>query len=388
VREKIMELDRKTTRTIAGLLAFAIVLYLGLSNWKVVVGVLIYVYNLLFPFILGGCIAFILNIPMSFFTKKLSNVKDKTVGPIIRKGNKVISLILSFIMIIGIIALISYIVIPQIITTAKILPATFENAVRSLQKWAENREWLSTGIVNWVNTLHIDWESMLNNAKSIVFSGASSMLLSTIGVATSFANGIVNFLLGLVFAFYILLQKEKLGAQCKKALYAFLPKEKADSVLGVAALTSETFSNFISGQCLEAVILGLMFFVTMIIFKFPYALVISVLIGVTALIPVLGSFIGCAIGIFLIVMVNPVQAGLFLILFLVLQQIEGNVVYPRVVGDSVGLPAIWVLVAITIGGKMMGVAGMIIFIPLFSVAYVLFKKEVYNRLKKKNIKIA
>lgn len=385
--QDIMELDKKTIRIITALLAFAIILYLGLNNWKVVAGILSYMYNLIFPFILGGCIAFILNIPMNFIGKKLLSVKGKTMAKILRGGSKVISLILSCVMIVGILGLISYIVIPQILTTAKLLPETFQNALRALQKWAGNKEWLSSSIVNWVNTMNIDWDSMLNNAKSAAFTGAGSMLLSTIGVATSLASGIVNFTLGFVFAIYILLQKEKLGMQCRKALYAFMQKEKADSLLNVTALTRETFSNFISGQCLEAVILGMMFFVTMIIFKFPYAIVVSVLIACTSLIPVLGSFIGCAIGAFLIVMVNPVQAGLFLLLFLVLQQIEGNLVYPRVVGDSVGLPAIWVLVAITLGGKMMGVAGMIIFIPLFSVAYVLFRKEVYKRLKKKNIKI-
>lgn len=382
-----MELDKKTTYKIAALLAFGVILYLGLNNWHIVVGILRYWYQLIFPFILGGAIAFILNIPMSLIEKKLSEIKVKKIGSFIKKGSRVISLILSCFFVVGVIALVLALVIPQLVDTAKLLPKTFEHSVKNLQKWVEDSSWVSGEITNWINSMKIDWVNIFGDVKTTLFDGASSMLVSTIGVATSFASGVVNFILGFVFAVYILMQKEKLGVQCKKVLYAYLPADKAKSILELAALTSKTFSNFVSGQCTEAVILGLMFFITMTIFRIPYAITISVLIACTALIPVLGSFIGCAVGIFLIVIVSPGKALLFIILFLVLQQIEGNVVYPRVVGNSVGLPSLWVLVAITIGGKMMGVAGMIIFIPLFSVAYVLFRKEVYRRLEKKRIKV-
>lgn len=382
-----MEIEKKTINRIAGLLVLAIALYLGLNYWGWIAGILKYVYGLLFPFILGGCIAFVLNIPMTFLEDKLSKVRVNRIGPYIRKWKEVISLILSCIMIIGLLILVSYIVIPQILETIKVLPQTFEKSTAALKQWIQNKDWLSSDIIYWINSQKIDWNSILDNVKSAVFNGAGSMVASTIGAATSFANGIVNFTVGFIFSIYILMQKKKLGTQCRKILYAFFPVGKADSILEVTALTSRTFSNFIAGQCTEATILGMMFFFTMIIFNFPYALVVSILIAFTSLIPLLGSFIGCAVGAFLIVMVNPVKAGLFLIVFLVLQQIEGNIVYPRVVGNSVGLPSIWVLVAITIGGNMMGVTGMIIFIPLFSVGYVLFRKEVYKRLKKKNIAV-
>lgn len=382
-----MNLETKTVRKLILIFLLLITLYLVLNYWSGIASVLHYVYKLLLPFILGGCIAFVLNIPMTFLQKKLLKVKGKKLSIWIHKWNTIISLVLSCFMIIGIIALVSYIVIPQIIETAKILPDTYNNSILALQKWVKNNESLSGNIISLLDNMKINWDSILNNAKSIVFDGASSMILSTIGAATTFANSIVNFVLGFIFAIYILLQKKSLGTQCKKILYAFLPIEKATSILDVLTLTSQTFSNFITGQCMEAVILGMMFFISMIIFRFPYAMVISVLIGCTSLIPILGSFIGCAVGIFLIVMINPIKAGLFIILFLVLQQIEGNIVYPRVVGNSVGLPSIWVLVAITLGGNMMGIMGMIIFIPLFSVAYVLFRKEVYRRLNIKNLKI-
>lgn len=383
---KLMELDKKTIRTIAALLAFGIVLYLGLSNWDVVLNILSYAYNLILPFILGGCIAFILNIPMSFFSRKLCSIKGKTVAPYIRRFSKVISLVLSCVIIVGILGFVSYIVIPQLVDVFKTLPSAFEKALNGLMKWSEEKG-LSTSIGDWFETTEINWFDVFNTWKSAAFSGASSMVLSTIGLAASFANGLINFALGFVFAVYILLQKEKLALQCKKALYAFMNKERVDSILDIAKLTSKTFSNFITGQCLDAAILGLMFFVAMMIFRFPYALSISVIIACTALIPIVGSFIGCVVGILFIVMVSPMKAVWFVVLFLVLQQIEGNIVYPKVVGDSVGLPAIWVLAAITIGGKLMGVAGMIIFIPLLSVFYVLFRREVYSRLKKKKIAI-
>ena len=210
--------------------------------------------------------------------------------------------------------------------------------------------------------------------------------------ATNGINNASNFIFSFpffhrIFSFYILLQKERLSGQVKKALYALLPQRTVSYALHVCSLANRTFANFITGQCIEAVILGSMFFVTMTVFRFPYAMLVGVLIAFTALIPVFGGFIGCWIGFFLILMVSPVQAIIFLGLFLVLQQIEGNLIYPHVVGNSVGLPSIWVLAAVTLGGSLMGVVGMLVFIPLVSVIYALFREWVYKRLKEKKIKV-
>ena len=183
-----------------------------------------------------------------------------------------------------------------------------------------------------------------------------------------------------------LFQKEKLHLQVRKVIFAFIPKQKADAILNICSLTYRTFANFLAGQCLEAVILGMMFVITLSILKMPYALLIGILIAFTALVPIFGAFIGCAVGSFLIFMVNPKQAVLFIIVFLLLQQIEGNLIYPHVVGGSVGLPSIWVLAAVTIGGNLMGIIGMLIFIPLVSVFYTIFREFVYLRLKKQHIK--
>ena len=209
---------------------------------------------------------------------------------------------------------------------------------------------------------------------------------STITAAKSIVSGLTTFFIAFVFAIYILLQKEKLGVQAKKVLFAFVRRGRAEATVEVLSLTYNTFSSFLTGQCVEAVILGSMFAVSMTILKLPYALLVGMLIAFTALIPIFGAFIGCAVGVFLIFMVSPKQAVLFIIIFLLLQQIEGNLIYPHVVGGSVGLPSIWVLAAVTIGGNLMGIVGMLIFIPTVSVFYTIFREYVYLRLKKQNIK--
>lgn len=386
-----MELDKNTIRKISGVIILLFIIYIGINHLEGIVGILQYVYELVFPFILGGCIAFVLNIPMTFFNKNLSKVKSKGIGKLICKGDRAISLILSCIMVIGIVALALYIIIPSIIDTFKILPQTFQSSSVTFKQWIENNSWISSNIANFINSMQVSWDSIFNSAvnyiKSTVINGASSMMTVTIGMAATFASGIFDFVLGFVFAIYILLQKETLGKQCKKILYAFLNKEHADLILEVAELTSKTFSNFVSGQCFESAILGIMFFLTMTILKVPYALVGSVFIAFTAIVPIIGSIIGFVFVEFLIVMADPTKALLFLIVYIIIKQIEDNFIYPRIVGNSVGLPSIWVLFVITVGGKLMGIAGMIIFIPLCSVAYVLFREEVYKKLKKKEIDI-
>ena len=198
-------------------------------------------------------------------------------------------------------------------------------------------------------------------------------------------SGVSTFVIGLIFSFYVLLQKERLSRQGRQVLYALFPEPWADKALEVLRLSNRTFSSFLSGQCVEAVILGTLFVVAMTLCRMPYALLVGVLIALTALIPVVGAFIGCVVGALLIAVTNPWQAVGFVVLFLVLQQIEGNLIYPHVVGSSVGLPSIWVLAAVTLGGKLMGIAGMLFFIPLCSVLYALFRGFVKDRLKERNI---
>lgn len=218
-------------------------------------------------------------------------------------------------------------------------------------------------------------------------SGASSVLGSTFVVARRIASGITTFVIAFVFACYILLQKEKLNIQIRKVMYAYMKEDLVKKVLDVCSLSYRTFSNFLTGQCLEAVILGTMFVICMGILQMPYAMLIGVLIAFTALIPIFGAFIGCVVGAFLILTVAPMKALVFVIMFLILQQIEGNLIYPRVVGSSVGLPSIWVLAAVSIGASLMGIVGMLVFIPIVSVLYALLRRDVYEHLEKKGIAV-
>ena len=198
-------------------------------------------------------------------------------------------------------------------------------------------------------------------------------------------SGVFDFFVSFCFAVYILTQKERLGTQARMLLYAFAPRPRADRVVEVAGLAHRTFSKFISGQCTEAVILGSLFAVAMTLCRMPYVLLISVLIAFTALIPIFGAFIGCGVGAFLILVDDPIQALWFVVLFLCLQQIEGNLIYPHVVGSSVGLPSIWVLAAVTVGGSLMGIAGMLVMIPLASVCYSLLRATTHARLRSRGI---
>ena len=234
-------------------------------------------------------------------------------------------------------------------------------------------------MLEYLNNVEIDWQQILQDMVAFLKSGAGTMLNTTFSAAISIVSGVSTFLIGFIFAIYILLQKETLGRQVKKLLNAFLPEAVTKRVVEITALTERTFSSFLTGQCVEAVILGTMFFIALSLLRLPYALLIGVLIAFTALIPIFGAFVGLGVGVFLMLMVDPMDALIFTITFFVLQQIEGNLIYPYVVGNSVGLPSIWVLVAVTLGGSMMGIVGMLIFIPLCSVLYALLRDEVNVR---------
>lgn len=382
-----MKLEERLRSKTAILIVSAFLLYILLNYGKVAMEILNKVYQLFFPFILGGCIAFIINIPAEIFSRKLLNCKTKGIGKIARKHNIGISIVASCFLIVGILVLISSIIIPNIIDTIKILPKAFNNSIATLQKLENSNNWLSTNVMSLVNSMNIDWNGISDKVKSYVFNGASSIVMSTLGAATTFASDAMEFGLAFIFSIYILAEKKKLGLQVKKILYAFFKKEKIDSMLEMLKLTSSTFSSFISGQCTVAVILAIMFFIVMTILRLPYAIVVSIIIGAFSLIPMIGSVIGFILSVLLLLILNPTKAIIFVIVYIVIKQLEDNLIYPRVVGNSVGLPSILVLVSIIIGDKLLGVPGMLISIPLCSVVYVLLRKEMYIRLEKKSLKI-
>ena len=364
---------------------FTALLVVALWKFDVVLDVLKTIGQIIFPFILGGAIVFVINVPMSFLEKKIfENVKKENKA--VRKLARPVSLLLTIVLVVGVIALVMIGVIPQLTKTMGSLMINITDFIPQIKIWIrdffhDNRE-----IMKLVDQVQFKPDQAIRWGISLLGNGAGNMMNTTMSAVGSVVSGLATFFIAFSFACYVLFQKEKLHVQIRKILFAFLPKQKADAFLKVCSLTYRTFANFLTGQCLEAVILGCMFVVTLSILRMPYALLIGVLIAFTALIPIFGAFIGCAVGSFLIFMVSPKQAIIFIIVFLVLQQIEGNLIYPHVVGESVGLPSIWVLAAVTIGGNLMGIVGMLVFIPLLSVVYTIFRKVVYQRLKKRHIK--
>ena len=384
-RRMAMDLNKKSMKKIRELIVFTAILVVALWKFDTVLEVAKNIWGILFPFVLGGAIAFVINVPMSFLEKKIFG-KTKDGNKVGKKLARPISLLLTIILAVGVIALVMFGVIPQLTRTMGSLMISIANFVPQMQNWIREFSHNNQEIMKLVNQVQFNQDQAIKWGISILGSGAGNMMNTTMSAVGSIVSGFATFFIAFSFACYILFQKEKLHVQIRKVFFAFIPKQKAEAFLKICSLTYQTFANFLTGQCVEAVILGSMFVVTLSILKMPYALLIGTLIAFTALIPIFGAFIGCAVGCFLIFMVNPKQAILFIIVFLILQQIEGNLIYPHVVGGSVGLPSIWVLAAVTIGGNLMGIVGMLIFIPLVSVLYTIFREFVYLRLKEKNIK--
>ena len=376
-----MNLDRENMKKLMFLITFTVVLLVGVQRLDVVLSTLDVLWTIFFPFVLGAAIAFLLNVPMSFMEKRIFGEERKEKWK--RKLARPLSLLLTIVLVIAVIALVIFVVVPELSSTVSSLAAQIEAALPKAQSWLESTFRDNEQVSAWIDSQEVNWEAMVQTALNMLQTGAGSVLASTVVVARGIINALYTFIISVIFSCYVLVQKEKLSVQAQKLLRAVFPEKHADRITYIFSLSYSTFTNFITGQCLEAAILGTMFFVVMSVLKFPYALLVGVLVAFTALIPIFGAFIGCAIGAFLILVVNPMRALAFIILFLVLQQIEGNLIYPHVVGNSVGLPSIWVLVAVTVGGNLMGIAGMLVFIPITSVLYTLLREWVYRRLKEK-----
>ena len=381
-----LKMGKETMKKIIWLITFAILLYVCARNINVVLECIGVVWGLFFPFILGGAIAFVLNVPMKFIERHLFEKLKKKKNKFALRMGRPLSLILAILFALAAILFVMFMVIPELGTTFVSVGKRIEWSIPRLQEWLEHTFRPDSPVVEWANSIDFQPQKALDSAMDILKNGVDNILSSTVTVTVGIVNTTANTIIGFIFACYILLQKEKLSRQAKKALYALLPENAVVYIVHVCSIAHKTFSNFVTGQCIEAVILGTMFFICMTIFSFPYAMLVGVLIAFTALIPIFGAFIGCAVGFFLILMVSPMKALMFLIMFLILQQIEGNLIYPHVVGSSVGLPSLWVLVAVTVGGSLMGVIGMLVFIPLVSVLYSLFREWVYKELKRKKIK--
>ena len=381
-----MEFQKKTVWTVAAA-AFAVLAgYWCLQNLTLLGAALRWLLRLAAPFLLGCAMAFILNVPMRAVERRMGG------GRRTAKLRRPVAFLLTLALMAGVLALASLVIVPNLgeaVASVSLQAQAFFTRLPELLTALEDR---LPELRAAFQGLDVEWTTLSAKALELLQDFGASLLNSGVGgvlggisIVGSVVSGIGTFFIGLVFAVYLLLQKEKLGRQVRQILYALLPERAADRVLSVADLAGRTFSSFLSGQCLEAVILGSLFVVIMPLFHMPYAVLVGVTVSLTALIPIVGAFIGCAVGALLILLVNPVQALVFIALFLVIQQIEGNFIYPHVVGSSVGLPSIWVLVAVILGGKLMGVVGMLAFIPLCSVLYALFRQYVKDRLAEKKI---
>lgn len=376
-----MVFDQDDVKRIKQMILFSILLIVAFWKYEVIFQMFSYILKIFFPFLLGGAIAFVLNVPMNFLEKKISSSKKDSSKKISLKMIRFISLGIVVVSVVCIVGVILFILIPRLIHTFQNIGNQLDLFWDTLSLYFDKiGKW--TAMLGWVG---VDQKNFSGEIQKFFISGTGGLWDSTFKIARGVVRGIINTLIAVVFSLYLLMQKETLGMQVKKVLYAFFRKGRVDAFLEVMRLTYHTFSGFLTGQCVEAVILGSMFVGMLLIFKIPYALLIGILIAFTALVPVFGALAGCLVGTFLIFVTDPVKAMIFIIIFVILQQIEGNFIYPRVVGNSVGLPSIWVLGAVTLGGNLMGITGMLIFIPLVSVLYALFREIVYLKLKKSGI---
>ena len=377
-----MHIDKKMMHRIFGLIAGAIVFAWLVLDTARATALFERIWELFSPFVAGAAIAFIFNVPLRAIENQLGDIRK--IG--LRRG---LAIVLTIFCLVLVIMFVFELLIPQIrLTLASLsgkIPGFIDRTAQKLVRLVEENPDLGIWIQEAFDLESLNWSNILTNILSWLANQVSTLMGGAVNVIGNVASGIVNAVIGVVFAIYALSRKEILASQGRRILYSVLSEKRADEIIRVFRLTNVTFSNFISGQCLEAVILGCLFAVVMAIMKLPYISLVSVIIGITALIPVVGAFVGCIVGAFFILVNDPIQAVTFIAMFLVLQQLENNLIYPRVVGTSIGLPGMWVLVAVTIGGEIMGVAGMLVMIPLVSVMYTLGREFTSRRLEQKNI---
>ena len=377
-----IKIDKKTLRSLGLLVLSLILVYWLLHDISTVKVFLKAGLDILSPFIIGSVLAFIINVPMRAFEGLLKKIPNNML-------RRVIALLLTLIAVALVVTLVFVLLIPQLTDTVQSLIPKLQSFVLQVEAWInqfltehpEVMEW----IVNNTDMEKLDWASLVQKALDVVGNSVTTIFSSAISAIGSVTSGFMTAFIAVAFSIYTLFQKDTLARQGRKILYAFLPERVSDYIVRVLRLSNSTFSNFLSGQCVEVCILGTMFAISMAIFQMPYIPLVSVLVAVTAFIPVVGAWVGCIVGAFLILVANPLQAVWFVVMFLVLQQIENNVIYPRVVGTSIGLSGMWVLVAVALGGEFMGVAGMFLMIPFASVLFTLARELVHSRLEGRQI---
>lgn len=360
-------------------------LFLCITYWKSLAGFISVLISAMLPLIVGIVIAYLLNILMTFYEKNyFVKSSDK---PIVERSRRIVCLLLSIITMLGVIVILIYMIIPELISCFTMLMEKIPGMVNEILASPYIKTVMPKDIASELN--HLDWQSYMEKIAGFLTSGVSGAVDTVATVATSVFSTVVTTALGFIFAIYFLIGKEKLQNQCKRFMHTYMKEKWYDKLMYYLRMTDECFHQYIVGKCIDAVVLGVMCAIGMAIFRFPYAIMGGALIGFTALIPVAGAYIGAGIGAFMIFTVSPIKSLLFIVFIIVLQQIEGNLIYPKIMSSSIGLPGVWVLAAITVGGSLSGILGMLIGVPIAAVIYQIVREEVLkretNNIKQKNI---
>lgn len=387
-----MKLDRKNVRTILLIIAFAVLLYTAAQNLASVYGAVRTVWRVFGVVITGLAMAFVLNVPLKLFENRVFYGMSEDRRPLVRKLRRPVSLVFALVVSLGLIGILIAVVLPQLTATVAEVAARLPEYISSAVNWL-NDFLAGFGIeIESLKNFTVDWEKVFSELTTYLKEGSanvdgSSVVDTVTGVGTSVVSTVMNTFLGFVVAVYILAQKERIGRFTRRCIDAFLPQKAASGLARIASMASETFSNFVAGQLADSCILGILCYICMRIFRFPYPEVISVVIGVTSLVPMVGSFIGEVIGALLILIVSPLKALLFVVMVLAIQQVDGAFIYPRIVGRSVGLPGVAVFCAVIVGGNVAGVIGAMIGVPVCALIYALLREAVDARLRRREEKL-
>ena len=387
-----MKLDRKNVRTILLIIAFAVLLYTAAQNLASVYGAVRTVWRVFGVVITGLAMAFVLNVPLKLFENRVFYGMSEDRRPLVRKLRRPVSLVFALVVSLGLIGILIAVVLPQLTATVAEVAARLPEYISSAVNWL-NDFLAGFGIeIESLKNFTVDWEKVFSELTTYLKEGSanvdgSSVVDTVTGVGISVVSTVMNTFLGLVVAVYILAQKERIGRFTRRCIDAFLPQKAASGLARIASMASETFSNFVAGQLADSCILGILCYICMRIFRFPYPEVISVVIGVTSLVPMVGSFIGEVIGALLILIVSPLKALLFVVMVLAIQQVDGAFIYPRIVGRSVGLPGVAVFCAVIVGGNVAGVIGAMIGVPVCALIYALLREAVDARLRRREEKL-
>lgn len=378
-----MNLDKRNTRRIMLIITYGVILFAILMRLSSIMASISKVFSVISPITLGLCLAFVLNIIMNLFEKKILSFMKRSRSPFVRKLCRPLSLIITFAAGFGVIALVLVIIVPQMVDAVDMVITKLPGYANDFFLWAEKMLSDNNISVETIANWEMDWKSMVNKILDFAQKSSATIVDSTITFTSSIISGSFDVIMAIIISIYVLIKKERILDICKKAVTAYMPEKARKKIFKIGALSYKAFAQFIKGQGIEACILGTLCFIGMKIFKFPYAGTVGVLVGITALIPIFGAWIGGGLSAFLILMVNPMKALLFIIYLLILQQIENNLIYPRVVGESIGLPGLLVLIAVIIGNSLTGVTGILVSVPLCSILYTLFKEGIDKRLKEK-----